>query len=85
MATEARARFNKLYVPGLFLVATDSYKRYSEDWRQFILAKTTQKAYEEIAYMSGLGLMAKKPEGTAVGYDARIQGGSKKFVVTHGH
>ena len=81
MATEARARFNKLYVPGLFLVATDSYKRYSEDWRQFILAKTTQKAYEEIAYMSGLGLMAKKPEGTAVGYDARIQGGSKKFVV----
>lgn len=81
MATEARSNFNKLYVPGLFMVAIDSYKRYSEDWKQFILAKNTQKAYEEIAYMSGLGKMAKKPEGTGIGYDARIQGGSKKFVV----
>lgn len=81
MATEARSRFNKLYVPGLFLVATDSFKRYSEDWKQFILAKTTQKAYEEIAYMSGLDKLAKKPEGTPIAYDARIQGSSKKFVV----
>ena len=81
MATESRSRFNKLYVPGLFLVATDSFKRYSEDWKQFIMAKTTQKAYEEIAYMSGLGKMAKKAEGAAISYDARIQGGTKKFVV----
>ncbi len=80
MATEARSRFNKLYVPGLFLVATDSFKRFSEDWKQFIMVNSTGKAYEEIAYMSGLGLAAKKPEGTAIAYDARIQGGSKKFV-----
>ncbi|HOK59037.1 MAG TPA: Mu-like prophage major head subunit gpT family protein [Methanothrix sp.] len=81
MATEARSRFNKLYVPGLFLVATDSYKRYSEDWREFILVQKTSRSYEEIATVSGLGLMAKKPEGTAIFYDARIQGPSKKFVV----
>ena len=36
MATESRSRFNKMYVPGLYLVATEYYKRYSEDWKKFI-------------------------------------------------
>lgn len=81
MATESRSRFNKLYVPGLYLVATESYKRYSEDWKKFIKVNKTKKAYEELAYMSGLGLVAKKPEGTPITYDARYQGPSKKFVV----
>ena len=80
MSTETRSRFNNLYVPGLFLVATDSFKRYGEDWKQFITVKKTTKEYEESAYMSGLGKLATKPEGTAISYDARIQGPKKKWV-----
>lgn len=80
MATINRSKFNRLYVPGLFLIATDSFKRFSEDWKQFILVNKTGKAYEEIAYMSGLDMAYKKPEGTAITYDSPLQGGTKKFV-----
>lgn len=80
MATETRARFNKMYVPGLFMVGTDSFKRHGEDWRKLITTRKSTRAYEEETFMSGLSLLAEKPEGTGIGYDARIQGPSKKWV-----
>jgi hypothetical protein len=82
MATEARSRFNKVYVPGLFMIGVDAFTRFSEDWRQFMTVKKSTQAYEEIAYMSGLGRAMTKYEGQSIYYDARIQGPSKKWVHT---
>lgn len=80
MATETRSRFNKLYVPGLFMVGTDNFKKYTEDWRNLMTVKNSTQAYEEIAFMSGLGVAIEKAEGASISYDSRIQGPSKKWV-----
>lgn len=67
------------------MLATDTFKRYSEDWRKFMTVKKSTQAYEEIAYMSGLARAITKYEGQSIQYDARIQGPSKKWVhVTKG-
>lgn len=81
MATEARSKFSKLYVPGLFAVAAEEFKRYGEEWRKLVTTKTTQKAKEEVAFMTGLGLIPLKQEGSPIAYDARLMGYSKEFVM----
>lgn len=78
--SEARSRFNKAYVPGLFSLMSESYKRYGETWKKVYTTRSSTKAYEESAYMSGFGHLVKKPEGTALTYDERIQGYTKRWV-----
>lgn len=80
MATETRSRFNHVITPGLFMIAVSNFKRYAEPWRTLFTVKKSKQAYEEIGYMSGLGALVEKPEGTGVTYDARIQGPTKKWV-----
>ena len=80
MALETRSRFNHVITPGLFMIATSNFKRYAEPWRQLLTVKKSNKAYEEIGFMSGLGLLSEKPEGTGIVYDARIQGPTKRWV-----
>ena len=80
MPTEARSRFNKIMVPGLFAVAKENYKRYPETWKEFWSTRTSKRAYEESGYISGFGYLQTKPEGTPVNYDARIQGPVKRWV-----
>lgn len=82
MPTETRARFNKVIVPGLFAMAREQFKRYDETWKKVVTVKGSKRAYEESAYMSGLGYFFEKPEGQAIDFDARIQGPSKKWVHT---
>ena len=81
MATEARSKFTKTYTPGLFMVASEEFKRYGEDWRKLVTVKSTQKAKEEVAFITGLGLIPMKQEGAPITYDARIMGYSKEFVM----
>jgi len=80
MPTESRTRFNKTIVPGLFAMAKSEFKRYPETWKDFYAMRTSKRAYEESGYVSGFGYLTEKPEGTAVNYDARIQGPTKKWV-----
>lgn len=80
MATETRSRFNNYIAPGLFAVGKESFKRYPETWKNFYAMRTSSRAYEEAGYVSGFGYLANKPEGTAVTYDARIQGPTKRWV-----
>jgi len=80
MATETRSRFNHVITPGLFMIAVSNFKRYGEPWRTLFTVKKSKAAYEEIGYMSGLGALTEKPEGTGITYDARIQGPPKKWV-----
>ncbi len=77
---ESRGNFNRYYVPGLFAVAKDEYKRYPDIWKSYLSVRKSDKAYEESGYISGFGHMYQKPEGTAVKYDARLQGPVKRWV-----
>jgi phage major head subunit gpT-like protein len=80
MATESRSRFETVTAPGLFAVASEEFKRYPETWKEFFSVRTSSKAYEESGYISGFGYAFEKPEGTAIQYDARIQGPVKRWV-----
>lgn len=80
--SENRARFNKFYVPGLFAAASESFKRHTPTWKDYYTVRSTTKAYEESAFMSGLGYLFAKPEGTPFTEDERIQGFSKVWNMT---
>ncbi len=77
--TEARSRFNELYVPGLFAVAQESFKRHTPTWKDIFTVRSSTKAYEESLTMAGLGHLVNKPEGTGYTNDERIQGHKKTW------
>src|SRR5574343_63820 len=80
MARETRSTLQKLYVPGMFTVAVEEYKHYPEIWRQLVGVRSSDKAYEECSYVSGLGVVPPKAEGVAISYDKRIQGYTKRWT-----
>ncbi len=77
-----RARFSNEYVPGLFVVARDSFqnKRAMSMWIKLCTVKTSQKAYEENAIRSGLGTLRPKGEGAGITYDTQIGGPKQTWV-----
>lgn len=77
-----RGRFNQEYLPGLFMLAIDSYenKRAMSMWKDLVTIKTSKKAKEEDVIRSGLGTLRAKGEGTAVTYDTQIAGPKKTWV-----
>ena len=77
--TEARSRFNNLYVPGLFAVAQENFKRYTPTWKEVFTVRSSKKPYEESSTMAGLGYLVAKPEGAAYTNDERIQGFKKTW------
>jgi hypothetical protein len=80
MGLETRGRFATVIAPGLFAVAVEEYKRYPEIWRELVKVDKSDRAYEECAYLSGLGLVPKKAEGDAISYDARLMGPTKRWT-----
>jgi len=80
MGRETRSRFVKVITPGLFACAVEEYKRYPETWRQLVSVKRSTNTYEECSYLTGLGLIPTKPEGTVLAYDTRIQGYTKRWT-----
>jgi len=80
MATETRSRFNNAMAPGLFAWAKENFKRYPQYWKEYYSTRTSKRSYEESSYSSGFGYLQEKPEGTAVQYDARFQGPTKRWT-----
>jgi hypothetical protein len=77
-----RSRFNNEYVPGLFMVAVDSYenRRKASMWKDLCSVKTSKKSYEEDAIRSGLTTLTRKGEGQGITYDTQIGGPKQKWV-----
>ncbi|MFH2034069.1 MAG: hypothetical protein ABIJ26_05130, partial [Candidatus Margulisiibacteriota bacterium] len=63
-----RGRFNKEYLPGLFMLAIDSYenKRVTSMWKDLVTIKTSKKSKEEDVIRSGLGTLRNKGEGAPI-------------------
>lgn len=80
MSRENRSKFSSAYVPGLFALMTEEYKRFPEVWRDLVQVKRSDKMKEENSYLSGIGFVPKKGEGDPVTYDARLQGPTKTWV-----
>jgi hypothetical protein len=84
-----RAQFNKAVVPGLFSFAVDSYRKKEEEaiWKMLVggKARTSDRMFEDAAYLGGLGFPVVKPEGKEITYDDFVQGPTKRWVhVTYG-
>lgn len=69
----------RLLQEGIHALATDSYNDYPLEYSKIFKTIKSSKAYEIDVSMSGTGLAALKPEGTAIGYDAQKQ----DFVTTY--
>lgn len=80
MAIESRSRFSKMIVPGLFALMTEEYKRFPEIWRDLVDVRSSKKAYEESAWVTGYGVVPVKADGAAMTYDARSQGYTKRWT-----
>ena len=75
-ASEAR-----LLQEGINAVATIEYKDYKPEYSVIYTTKSSEKAYELDVSLSGMGLAALKPEGSAIGYDGEKQ----DFATTYTH
>ena len=64
-----RTLFRKQLEPGLNVVFGLDYKRYKEEWREFMDTETSVKAFEEDVLVSGFGAAPVKAEGAGVQYD----------------
>ena len=71
----------RLLQEGVNAVATIEYKDYAMQYDKIFTSEKSKKAYELDVSLSGTGLAALKPEGTATGYDAEQQ----DFATTYTH
>ncbi len=77
-----RSQFNKAVVPGLFSFAVDAFRPRAgqEEWRKVVSSvKPSNRAYEEDAYLAGLGPVTHKAEGEGIEYDEPVQGPTKRW------
>lgn len=77
-----RGRFNNEYLPGLFMLAIDSYenKRAASMWKDLVTVKTSKKSKEEDVLRSGLTTLRNKAEGAQITYDTQIAGPKQSWV-----
>ncbi len=72
--TEAR-----LLQEGVAAIATIEYNEYEKECERIFDRKTSSKAYELDALLSGTGLFAHKPEGQDIQYDGEKQDGTYQY------
>ena len=72
--TITTSSFAKALWPGLNKIYNDTYKMYPEEYSAFTSKVSSDKSREDYLGFSGLGLAAKKPEGSATKFDDMEQG-----------
>src|SRR5262245_31491996 len=78
-AITSQGSIGRLLQDGVHAVATQSYNDYPLEYPKIFDTEKSTKAYEIDVSMSGFGLAALKPEGTAIQYDSEKQ----DFVTTY--
>jgi phage major head subunit gpT-like protein len=77
-----RSTFNEYFNKILFAVGFENYKRYPQQWKEYMTLRTSSRAKEESGYVAGFGYLVAKPEATGFSYDSMIQGPIKSWVHT---
>lgn len=75
-----RTLFRKQLEPGLNTVFGLDYRRYKEEWREFMDVETSAKAFEEDVLVSGFGIAPVKAEGASVQYDTAKEVWTARYV-----
>ena len=72
--TITTSSFAKALWPGLNKIFNDQYAMYDQEYRMFTELVNSDKNKEEYLGFNGLGLAAKKPEGSGTKFDSMEQG-----------
>lgn len=76
-----RGQFDKFIAPGLYRAYTDEYDTLPAYYPDIVKVETTERAYEEIAIVSGLGTTPVKPEAVNIAMDRPLPVGSVKMTI----
>lgn len=82
---QTRSTLPSLLLPGLQALFGHEYKKWDKIYSRIFDVRTSEKAYEKIAELTGLGLASVKAEGASIVYDTPGQGPETTIVnVTYG-
>lgn len=76
-----RAQFDKFIAPGLYRAYTDEYDVLPAYYPDLLKVETTERAYEEIAIVAGLGTTPVKPEAVNIAMDRPMPVGSVRMTI----
>ena len=78
---QTRSTLPSLLWPGLHALFGEEYKRHPKEYTRIFDVRNSEKAYEKLAELTGLGLASVKAEGASIVYDAPGQG--PETTLTH--
>lgn len=85
MTVQTRSDLPSLLWPGLHALFGTEYAKLPKEYTRIFDVRTSDKAYEKIAELTGLGLASVKAEGASIVYDKPGQGPETTFThVTYG-
>lgn len=79
MATMTRAQFPRELQYGLHSVFGTDYDRWAVEWKDIYDDEDSEKAYEEMALLVGLGSAIETREGDSITFDAGKEGWIQRF------
>lgn len=82
---QTRSTLPDLLQPGLNALFGHEYDKHTKEYTKIFEVRTSEKAYEKIVELTGLGLASVKAEGASIVYDTPGQGPKTTFTpVTYG-
>lgn len=85
MAVQTRSDLPSLLWPGLHALFGTEYAKHPKEYTRIFDVRKSDKAYEKLAELTGLGLASVKAEGASIVYDKPGQGPETTFThVTYG-
>lgn len=85
MSVQTRSDLPSLLWPGLHALFGTEYAKLPKEYTRIFDVRTSDKAYEKVAELTGLGLASVKAEGASIVYDKPGQGPETTFThVTYG-
>jgi hypothetical protein len=82
---QLRSTTPSLLWPGLHALFGHEYAKHSKEYTRIFDVRSSDKAYEKIAELTGLGFASVKAEGASIVYDTPGQGPETQFThVTYG-
>lgn len=85
MSIQTRSTLPSLLWPGMHALFGVEYAKHPKEYTRIFDVRSSDKAYEKVAELTGLGLASVKAEGAAIVYDSPGQGPETTFThVTYG-